>query len=32
MHTPIFIILSPLKFDKIINEEDIEKAINKLNK
>jgi hypothetical protein len=32
MHTPIFIISPPSKFDKMVNEEDIEKAINKLNK
>jgi len=32
MHTPIFIISPPSKFDKMVNEEDMEKAINELNR
>ncbi|PMD26311.1 hypothetical protein NA56DRAFT_733159 [Hyaloscypha hepaticicola] len=31
MHTPILITSPPSKFDKMINEEDMEKAINELN-
>jgi hypothetical protein len=31
MHTPILIISPPLKFNKMVNEQDIEKAINELN-
>jgi hypothetical protein len=31
MHTPILIPSLPLKFDKMVNEEDMEKAINELN-
>jgi hypothetical protein len=31
MHTPILITSPPSKFDKMVNEEDMEKAINELN-